>query len=69
MQVRNKTSRLHIAKEAIETLSKNGVISVDNASLIIDKYDKLLSEHLVYIKEYGDDPEYISKWRWSGSRK
>ena len=64
MQVRNKTSRLHIAKEAIETLGKNGVIPVDKANLISNKYDKLLEEHLVFIKEYGDDPEYIAKWQW-----
>jgi xylulose-5-phosphate/fructose-6-phosphate phosphoketolase len=64
MQVRNETSRLHIAKEAIETLSKNGVISVDKANFISNKYVKLLDEHLVYIKEHGDDPEYISKWQW-----
>ncbi|MCX6701794.1 MAG: phosphoketolase family protein [Candidatus Zambryskibacteria bacterium] len=64
MQVRNETSRLHIAKEAVETLSKNGVISVDKANSISNKYVKLLDEHLVYIKEHGDDPEYISKWQW-----
>jgi len=64
MQVRNETSRLHLAKEAVETLSKNSVIGADKAKLLCDKYDKLLSEHLVYIKEYGDDPEYISKWQW-----
>jgi xylulose-5-phosphate/fructose-6-phosphate phosphoketolase len=64
MQVRNKTSRLHLAREAVQTLSNNGVISVDNANLIIDKYDRLLNEHLIYIKEHGDDPEYIAKWQW-----
>ncbi|MFA5889293.1 MAG: phosphoketolase family protein [Candidatus Paceibacterota bacterium] len=65
MQVRNKTSRLHLAKEAIEILAKNNVVSVDKAKLINDKYDKLLAEHLVYIKEHGEDPEYIAKWKWS----
>jgi xylulose-5-phosphate/fructose-6-phosphate phosphoketolase len=64
MQVRNKTSRLHIAKEAVETLGKNGVIPADKTNLIISKYDKLLEEHLAFIKEYGDDPEYIAKWQW-----
>jgi len=69
MQVRNKTSRLHIAREAIETLGKNGVISGDKANIISQKYSKLLDEHLAFIKETGDDPEYIAKWQWSGSRK
>jgi xylulose-5-phosphate/fructose-6-phosphate phosphoketolase len=64
MQVRNKTSRLHIAKDAIETLSKRGIIAGDKAEFISNKYTKLLDEHLVYIKEHGDDPEYISKWQW-----
>ena len=65
MQVRNKTSRLHIAKEAVETLARVGVISEDKARQVSNKYARLLDEHLVYIKENGDDPEYISKWQWS----
>ena len=69
MQVRNKTSRLHLAKEAVGLLSERGVVSEDVAKKLNEKYDKLLDEHLVYIKEHGEDPEYISKWAWPGSRK
>ncbi len=69
MQVRNHTSRLHLAREAIELMSKRGIISKDKEVKIINKYDQLLTEHLTYIKEHGDDPEYIKSWQWSGSRK
>ncbi len=64
MQVRNKTSRLHLAKQAFELLEKNGVVSPHKATEIITKYDKLLTEHLEYIKEHGEDPDYIAKWQW-----
>lgn len=64
MQVRNKTSRLHLTMEAVALLEKNGVISNNVASGLIAKYKKLLEEHLVYIKEHGEDPEYIANWKW-----
>jgi len=64
MQVRNKTSRLHIAREAVSLLGNSGVVSVEKSQQIVEKYDKLLDEHLEYIKKNGDDPEYIAKWQW-----
>jgi phosphoketolase len=50
--------------EAVALLEKNGVISNNVASGLIAKYKKLLEEHLVYIKEHGEDPEYIANWKW-----
>ena len=64
MQVRNQTSRLHLAMEAVILVERNGVISPNKASQLVTKYKKLLDEHLVYIKEHGEDPAYIANWQW-----
>jgi xylulose-5-phosphate/fructose-6-phosphate phosphoketolase len=64
MQVRNQTSRIHLVREALDLMQKNGVISHSKASEIDTKYARLLEEHLVYIKEHGEDPEYIANWQW-----
>ncbi len=64
MQVRNQTSRLHIAMEAVALVERNGVISPNKAAMLVTKYKKLLEEHLVYIKEHGEDPAYIANWQW-----
>ncbi|MBP6949039.1 MAG: phosphoketolase family protein [Candidatus Pacebacteria bacterium] len=64
MQVRNKTSRLHLSMEAVVLLEKNEVISPNKATELIHKYKTLLEEHLVYIKEHGEDPSYIANWQW-----
>jgi len=64
MQVRNHTSRYHLATEAINLLSKNGVVDGGLAESIIKKYENLLSEHNQYIREHGEDPDYIAKWQW-----
>ncbi|MCF7843550.1 phosphoketolase family protein [Candidatus Gracilibacteria bacterium] len=64
MQVRNQTSRIHVVMEAVTLLEKDGVISPNKATEINNKYKKLLEEHLVYIMEHGEDPEYIANWQW-----
>jgi xylulose-5-phosphate/fructose-6-phosphate phosphoketolase len=64
MQVRNQTSRLHVVMEAITLMEKREVISPNKAAELITKYKKLLEDHLVYIKEHGEDPEYIANWQW-----
>jgi xylulose-5-phosphate/fructose-6-phosphate phosphoketolase len=64
MQVRNQTSRLHLAIEAVALVEKTGVISPNKASELVLKYKRLLEEHLVYIKEHGEDPAYIANWQW-----
>ena len=64
MQVRNKTSRLHLCMEAVVLLEKSEVISPNKAAELIGKYKTLLEEHLVYIKEHGEDPSYIANWQW-----
>ncbi len=64
MHVRNKTSRYHLAEEAIKLMSDRGVITKEKADGVVEKYKKVLDDHFVYIKEYGDDPEHIASWQW-----
>jgi len=64
MQVRNHTSRYHLAMESIELLMEKGAISAEKANQIKNKYEKLLLEHNQYIREHGEDPDYIAKWQW-----
>ena len=64
MQVRNQTSRLHLTIEAVALLEKNGVISPNKAAELDTKYKNILKEHLVYIKEHGEDLSFIANWQW-----
>jgi len=64
MQVRNKTSRYHLVLEALRLMSERGVVLKNKADDIIAKYEKKLSDHCVYIKEHGVDPDEIELWQW-----
>lgn len=64
MQIRNKTSRWHLAMEAFLFLAQEGVIKPDKAGELVAKYEKKIDEHRAYIIEHGDDPDDITKWVW-----
>jgi len=64
MQVRNKTSRYHLVLEALRLMSERGVVLKNKADDIIVKYEKKLSDHCIYIKEHGVDPDEIELWQW-----
>ncbi|MBI5140110.1 MAG: phosphoketolase family protein [Candidatus Vogelbacteria bacterium] len=65
MQVRNETSRYHLVKEAVVELSRLGVLGGEKAEAIIEKYDKKLTDHAVFIRERGVDPDEIENWKWT----
>ncbi len=65
MQVRNKTSRFHLAMEALEILSAQKVVKKKDADKLISKYEQKLKEHGRYIRKYGVDMDEIENWRWS----
>ncbi len=65
MQVRNKTSRFHLAIEALEILSERGVVEKEKAKELIAQYKQKLKEHGKYIRKHGVDPDEIENWRWS----
>ncbi len=65
MQVRNETSRYHLAKEAFTKMAESGVIEKDKAGDLNQKYDQKLADHQEYIKEHGVDPDEIENWQWT----
>lgn len=65
MLVRNKISRYQVVQEMFKTLSKNGVVSMNEADKVIEKYEKKLVEHREYIKEHSIDPPEIDSWKWN----
>ena len=64
MQVRNKTSRYHLAKEIFVLAEKSGKISIEKAKELDEKFDAKLEEHWDYIKKNGVDMPEIENWQW-----
>lgn len=64
MQVRNKTSRFHLVKDACTMLEKVGKITKTECDKIINKYDEKLDKHTEFIKENGVDMDEIENWQW-----
>jgi xylulose-5-phosphate/fructose-6-phosphate phosphoketolase len=65
MHVRNGTSRFHLAKEVFAKMAEGGVIVKEKADMLIQKYDKKLADHQIYIKKFGVDPDEIENWKWT----
>ena len=65
MQIRNHTSRWHLAMEAFRLMAGRGVLGKDKAEALIKKYERKLGEHKEYIIKNGVDPDEIEKWDWS----
>lgn len=64
MQVRNATSRYHVAIEAIKVAAKvNNKVSV-KAEELIAYFNHKLVEHEEYIVRYGEDMPEIQNWVW-----
>ncbi len=66
MQVRNRTSRYHLALEAIETALKEEIINEGKYQQLTEKYQKALDDHHAYITTIGADPIDLENWQWSG---
>ena len=46
-------------------MAKNGVITEDKASKIVEIYQQKIIDHKEYIIKFGADPDEIEKWQWS----
>lgn len=64
MQVRNKTSRFHLAIDALEILGQRGIVAKEKTHQLIQKYKTKLQNHFDYIRRYGVDPPDIENWQW-----
>jgi len=67
MQVRNETSRYHLAIEVLQTMTNRKIITGNKATEFISKYGKILAGHKVYIKTYGKDPAGVEQWQWKAN--
>lgn len=65
MQVRNETSRYHLAIDAFAKMAERGFLETSKAESLIKKYKQKLDEHREYIKINGVDPEEIENCKWS----
>ena len=64
MQVRNKTSRYHLAIDVFQLLASRDTIPHNIADALIAQYEKKLEDHGTYIRTHGVDPEEIENWQW-----
>ena len=64
MQVRNETSRYHLAMEAFATMAAKDFLASEKAANLIRKYREKLDAHREYIKKRGVDPDEIENWVW-----
>lgn len=64
MMVLNKTSRYHLAMEALEKGSKTNPAVAKKARKLTRFFEKKLRDHARYIVKYGKDMEEIEQWQW-----
>jgi xylulose-5-phosphate/fructose-6-phosphate phosphoketolase len=69
MQVRNQTSRFHLAIEIAEKMRDQGVLSTEKAEQLISQYKTAIDEHHTYILKHGADPIEIEQWQWSEKKQ
>lgn len=64
MHVRNRTSRYHLAMEALEKMSASGHIDYEKAQEIIAGYERIIETNTDYIRKNGVDMPEIEAWQW-----
>ncbi len=64
MHVRNKTSRLDIAREAFGVLRERGRIDEERHASLVREIEDTLARHAGYIVEHGADMPEIAEWVW-----
>ena len=64
MQVRNGTSRYHVAIEAIKAVAKVNNQVYNKQDEIIAYFTNKIAQHNEYIVEYGEDMPEIQNWKW-----
>jgi xylulose-5-phosphate/fructose-6-phosphate phosphoketolase len=64
MHVFNRTSRFHLAIDALEKAAHYNPVTRKKAGPLIKKYKKILRDHEKYIRKYGKDMDEIANWKW-----
>jgi xylulose-5-phosphate/fructose-6-phosphate phosphoketolase len=61
MVVLNRTSRFHLAIEALKHVPRLRSLTAD----VVDAFNRKLQEHTIYIREHFEDMPEIANWRWT----
>ncbi len=64
MQVKNRTSRYHVAIEALKQAAYVSGEFAAQAPRIIADLQELIEDHKTYIERHGDDMPEITQWKW-----
>lgn len=64
MQVKNGTSRYHVAILALEKASEFNIQVAQQYPKLRDYFESKIAEHKVYIEENGEDMPEIKNWKW-----
>ncbi len=64
MMVLNRTSRYHLAIDALERAGHINPVTKRKAGRLIKKYKKFLRDHEKYIRKYGKDMDEVTNWIW-----
>lgn len=64
MHVRNKTSRFHLAMDAIVQGSKVNASVAKKAPRLLATLERKLTQHQKYILKHGKDMPEIDEWKW-----
>jgi xylulose-5-phosphate/fructose-6-phosphate phosphoketolase len=65
MQVRNRTSRYHVAIQAAEAVARAHPEDSARAEELVRRYERKIAEHRDFVCEHGVDPTEITGWKWS----
>lgn len=68
MQVRNETSRYHLAMEIFTKMAGTGVLSHSKADALVSEYQQKLVAHKEYIIKHGVDLDEIENWQWTNTK-
>jgi xylulose-5-phosphate/fructose-6-phosphate phosphoketolase len=65
MQIKNRTSRFHIAIEALKAGAAHNPAVAKISTSLIEEMEKKIAYHKEYIKKEGDDMQEIKNWKWT----
>jgi xylulose-5-phosphate/fructose-6-phosphate phosphoketolase len=65
MQIKNETSRYHIALRALEAGAKHNLSVASKLIGLQEYFAQKIAEHKAYIVEHGEDIAEITNWKWN----